>query len=354
MHDVASTRARAFTLVELLVVIAIIGVLVALLLPAVQASRESARRIHCVNNLKQVALSLQNHHDAKRRFPHGCYNLIDTYDHTPPPYGTIVCQPGVPGWSVGGSGPTPNRQDRRCWMQDAMAYSEDNALLMDFERFMKTSHSALFYPGKTGTVMPHLMCPSDPTSPKVQTWSGGFAPPANVQGTLLSQGFSGNYVVCTGNSYFNQGGVCNSMKLNGLMFPVSKVKIKDITDGLSKTAMISELVLTPDVTNDDVRGRYWNAAHGNVFFSTIFPPNDSSHPDRLRLMGTNPVPQAPGVAVAPSIGDYYVLARSMHPGGVNVAMADGSVQFVTNEIDPSIYLALGSRNIGELNNAAMP
>ena len=342
-----------FTLVELLIVVAIIGVLVALLLPAVQAAREAARRMHCTNNLKQIALSLHNHHDAKRRFPHGCYNLIDTYDKTPAPYGTIVCQSGVPGWSAG---PGPNRQDRRCWMQDSLAYSEYNTLVTDFEYFMKTNSvsSAYFFPSAPGETIPHLMCPSDPTNPKLQTWSGGFSPPLNVQGTLLSQGFSGNYVACTGNSYFNQGGVCNSMKLTGMMYPLSKVKMKDVTDGTSKTAMISELVLTPDVTNDDVRGRYWNAAHGNVFFSTIFPPNDSTKPDRLLLMSSKPVPEAPGIAVPGSVGDYYILARSTHPGGVNLAMADGSVHFMSDEIDPTVYRAFGSRSDGELTHTAIP
>lgn len=341
---------NGFTLVELLIVIAIIGVLIALLLPAVQASREAARRTQCINHLKQISLSLHNFHDAKKRFPHGCYNLIDTYDYTPPPHGTIICQPGVPGWTAGSG---PNRQDRRCWMQDAMAFSEDNALLASFEHFMKTNSvsSAYFFPKAPGIIIPHLMCPSDPTSPKLQTWSGGLSAPVNVSGSMLSQGFSGNYVVCTGNSYFNQGGVCNSMKLNGVMYPLSKVKLKDVADGTSKTAMISELVLTPDVTEDDVRGRYWNAAHGNVFFSTIFPPNDASNPDRLLLISSKPVPQAPGISTPRGVGNYFVLARSMHPGGVNMAMADGSVHFASSEIDADVYRAMGSRGGDEINSA---
>src|SRR5687768_12884624 len=87
---------RAFTLVELLVVIAIIGVLVAMLLPAVQAARESARRSACVNNMRQVALALISYHDAKGRFPHGTYNVMTVAPATPAPYS--------------------GRQDRRCWM----------------------------------------------------------------------------------------------------------------------------------------------------------------------------------------------------------------------------------------------
>jgi prepilin-type N-terminal cleavage/methylation domain-containing protein/prepilin-type processing-associated H-X9-DG protein len=336
---------RGFTLVELLVVIAIVGVLISILLPAVQAAREAARRGQCVNNMKQVALAMHNHHDAKRRFPHGMYNAVSMYNTTLRPYGTHDCSTN---WPHGTFVTAIDTQDRRCWMQDILPYVEESMLSIDFERFAKSGTSVLGYP-LGGTIMSVFMCPSDPANPKIVTAGGGGMSPVNLAGDAPGQGFSGNYIACGGDKYFNEAGPCGSTKLNGIFFSISKVKLKDVTDGASKTALLSELVLTPDILStvypygNDCRGRYWNAAHANTLFSTLYPPN-STHHDRITWVHAEQPPDL----VADDFGDnMYVIARSRHAGGANVTMADGSVHFIPDEVDENAYRALGSRGSAE-------
>ncbi len=313
-------RKIGFTLVELLVVIAVIAMLVTLLLPAVQAARESARKTQCVNNMRQVALALLNHHDSRGHFPHGNYNYIDGTDSTPEPYN--------------------NMQDRRCWFHETLPYLEEEALFHDFDTYMKTNRSALGYP-RLHTVVPSFMCASDPLGPKLHTFWGGF-------NGLPTQGFSGNFVGSAGDDYFNPTEVNGekiqpliaSSKLNGMLFAVSKIRIGQVLDGTSHTALVSEVILSPDIDSHDLRGRYYNPATGGVLFSTRIPPN-TLVPDRFNWCGRNPVPQAPCVW---SGTNMFLSARSYHPGGVNIAMVDCSVQFVTDGVDARAYKAAGSRN----------
>ncbi len=313
-------RTGGFTLVELLVVIAIIAMLVTLLLPAVQAARESARKTQCINNLRQISLALINHHDTREYFPHGNYNYIDSTFSTPPPYN--------------------NMQDRRCWFHETLPYIEESTLFADFDEFMETNPSALGYP-KLGTPVPTFMCPSDGLSPKLKTFWGGL-------NDLPTQGFSGNFVGNAGDDYFNPTEINgekvrspeSSSKLNGMLFAISKVRIGQITDGTSHTVLVSEIILSPDTDSHDIRGRYYNPAHGGVLFSTRIPPN-TLVPDRFNWCANHPVPKAPCVW---SGSNMFLSARSYHPGGVNMAMVDGSVRFVVDGVDALAYKAAGSRN----------
>ena len=304
---------RAFTLVELLVVIAIIGILVALLLPAVQSARESARRIQCTNHLKQLALALHNYHDTHRRFPAGQYIYID---HT-----------------------TPSDWERWSWFAGVLPFIEETALNDVYNEHLSKartgSYSYTNLPNKK-TVVKSFMCPSDPANPKTE----------NGSGSGNQQGFHGNYMLLGGNGYFNPSGFQSSADLNGLFYVNSKLTMADITDGTSNTLMGSEIILVADGAlgsgQEDTRGRYHNVRHAGALFSTKYPPN-TTQPDRFNYC-LNKVKKAPCVSTGTNV---IVSARSYHTNVVNAALADGSVSTLTNNISPTIYSALGSRNGAE-------
>jgi prepilin-type N-terminal cleavage/methylation domain-containing protein len=307
-------RARGFTLIELLVVIAIIAILIGLLLPAVQKVREAAARTKCANNIKQICVALHHYESAYGRFPHATYNLIDGTGWTPAPYNGTM--------------------DRRSWGQDILPYIEQGPLFTRFQTYMNTGASALGFP-ELGTVIPTLMCSSDPTSPKTFTYWGGFGTP--------TQGFSGNYVVNAGSTNFNDANGNGSDQLNGVMFALSKTQMSDITDGASNTALVSELILSPDTYGHDIRGRYYNPAHSGVAFTTRIPPN-TMVPDQFDWCSPQPVPRAPCIWTGANI---FVSTRSYHINGVNMGLADGSTRFITNSVNQAYYQSLGSRNGGE-------
>lgn len=316
---------RAFTLVELLAVIAIIGVLVALLLPAVQSARESARRASCSNNLKQLGLGLLNHVDARSVFPMGAQTWLDS------------SQPTANGVQYGGR--------RWSWFVYLLPYVEELSLYdaqwghyasQTWANGSGLSYSSL--PNKSLTVR-GFMCPSDPTNPKVQSQDG----PASSN----NQGFHGNYLLSAGSEAFGTTG-SESAQRNGIAFPLSAVAIKDVTDGLSKTLAGSEILLVPEPVGGgasaiDLRGRYHNNMHGGCSLSTLRQPNTTVS-DRLPYCSTA-LPQAP--CVRGSGINHVISARSYHLGGVGAVMADGAVRFVSNEITPQVWQAAGSRNGGE-------
>jgi len=309
----------------LLVVIGIIGILLAILLPAVQAARESARRTQCTNNSKQIAFALRLYHDTHRRFPSGQYIYLNSF--------------ADPSW-----------RDRRCWFHDVLAFMEQERLARTCAEFMANSppNESHQIPDRW-THIPSFMCPSDPAAGKNTTYSAATfsGAPYGDNPPEMSQGFHGNYVACAASTHFGPARLWgkDGGNLNGVFYPKSQTRLADILDGTSQTEMISEIVLVPDQTGwGDWRGRYYYASHGNVLFSTAETPN-TGVPDLQTGCFNHRF--APCTFLTGNMADVVVFARSMHPGGVNAAFSDGSVRFLTETIDEDVYRAFGSRSGGE-------
>jgi len=309
------TAPRGFTLVELLVVIAIIGVLVALLLPAIQAAREAARRTQCTNNLKQLGVAMHNYHDTHKVFPPGGFGS------------TIWSQP-----ANAGNADTGVSIARAGWMQVILPFIEQGTLHAQFVPYMDGSLgylSPLNWPG-AGELIPTLLCPSDAESGKNErlTDTTGLATPTCF----------GNYVVCQGSNSSSEG-----KNLNGMFFIRSRTNFSKIADGTSNTLMTSEVRLVAERpgsnidTSTDWRGMYYNIFGNTCWFTTQFPPN-TTQPDLVRRCVN--VPEAP--CIYTTSGSTRMFARSEHAAGVNVGLADASVRFVADSIDSTVYALLGS------------
>jgi len=307
----SNRRQNAFTLVELLVVIAIIGILVALLLPAIQSAREAARRTQCNNHFKQIALSLHNYHDTIGRLP----------------FATIC--------NINAAGPGQSSNSRQSWFHLILPFVEQATYYEEIRPRIETNQFPGGWPEAT-VVIETFMCPSDPVGPKT-----------------TNQGFHGNYVPCHGSSHTGSGdGITN-----GIFYPRSKTRLTDITDGTSNTVMLGEIRLQADGTAaegpgnvvcgspHDLRGRYHNTYHANATFTTMRSPNTPVGDATQYCAGTTKVPCR---ACVSSNGEIH--ARSWHAGGVQIALADASVRFITDNIDQTVFQAIGTRDGGEAVN----
>jgi len=313
----ATKQARGFTLVELLVVVFIIGLLVGLLLPAVQAAREAMRRSACADNIRQISLAVHNYHDANKKFPLG--QQVPLY-HLEFPGGT-----SSETWAAN------VLTDRRCWMHLICPFME---LTNVYDQIMTsvTLNNAWPFQLSVGTARyPAFMCPSDSNAGKISYYD------QSTNGKTSTRGFCGNYLACASSGSFGDSG--GGRDLNGLFFVKSKVKISDVTDGLSKTVMLAEGVVAPDpLSSIDLRGGYFNTQNGEPLVSTLYPPNTSMG-DGWYGFFSNWSPKAPTGGTS----RFVQYTRSWHTAGVNVAMADGSVRFVTDFVNAAIWTAAGTR-----------
>ena len=338
-----SSKRLGFTLVELLVVIAIIGVLVALLLLAVQAAREAARRTQCVNNLKQIGLALHNYHDV----------------HLVWPFGKGASYAGAPVYAR--------------WSAQALflPFLEQANLqgTIDFNSPPET-------PGMEGVInfMPAYQTPTRVNSVPSRTRVAGFLCPSDGASASSIWPGQNNYVGNQGSwlcdrsdSAAGANDVSPGETQPGMLYFLSKVRMADVLDGLSNTALFSEklrgngspnprtdLFVIPNQTSLDATyqtcrtlntatatpltskwGASWVMGENCcTLYNHVSPPNTTScagfpFPGSMTNMA---------MQVAPS---------SHHPGGVNMAMGDGSVRFCASTVDLAVWRAVGTRAGGE-------
>jgi prepilin-type N-terminal cleavage/methylation domain-containing protein len=299
-------RRSAFTLVELLVVIAIIGALVALLLPAVQAARESARRAHCINNLKQIGLALYQHHDTYGKFPPGWVQAPFTV-----PQGKIV---------DGGHGLFPF----------LLPYVEEQVLAAQYH-WDKRSQGPENQPVATSQLKV-LQCPS--AAP--DRWVTAVEDPGNYN--YGGRGASGDYagVRDIDTRLVDLGLVDQPANYEGVLTRGYLTRLRDITDGTSQTIMVTECAGRPELWQAGTPVADIYAPGGAWVGGTLILFQGSSPDGVLR----------PGPCAVNCTNKQE--AYSFHPAGVNAVFADGALHFVNANIDIRIFARLVTRAGGEV------
>ncbi|MFO0890736.1 MAG: DUF1559 domain-containing protein [Isosphaeraceae bacterium] len=303
---------RAFTLIELLVVIAIIGVLVALLLPAVQSAREAARRASCTNNLKQIGLAMHNYHSALDAFPPGYVSRTSDGKPQSPETG--------PGWG---------------WGTMILEQLEQRALFAaaNFSLPIAATGSLTV---RTGRLAVYL-CPSASGGPEGLVLypdgdPGGGRPIVADLSPAHYVGSAGQYD--PGNSAANN---------NGLFYRNSSIGQRDIRDGLSQTLMVGE-------RSPNVAEATWVGAIPGIGLCTNprWPIRDCEPANVMVLAHTGPSPDQAWVDVPNYKGAGADDFWSLHPGGANFLFSDGSVRFIKETVDPRIFSFLSTRAGGEV------
>ena len=326
-----SVKRRAFTLIELLVVIAIIAVLIALLLPAVQQARESARRTQCKNNLKQMGLSLHNYHDVYNRFPFG--------------------------WSQPGYKNTTGITMLLPYFDQGPLYNTLNFSL-PMGKWNNNTSSAITIPGPppaqniaaSRVKLSSLLCPTDNGNPYLGDDPTYYGCSTSGQSYLTSYGLS---VDQNPGDYYAGGGAdtntwgSKSVRARPLFGSDSNAGMRDIQDGSSNVVAVSETCLT--VYNGDPQT--WSCVEwvggGMVYFynggtSGNGKLNDWYAPASWQAWGGQaPSAGKPGTVIS------WGSPSSLHTGGVQVLLADGSVRFLSENLNITIvnnlaYIADGA------------
>ena len=327
MFRTLSTR-RAFTLIELLVVIAIIAILIALLVPAVQKVREAAARTQCVNNLKQLGIALQSYHDAYKEFPMGD-NAPGGINNAPRLTYVIYLYPFLD----------------QVPLYEAFHFTPVAPDTQTTPFFMVANNSTA--PTPLSALVNVFICPSDYG---VRTCGNGTADSAGVQYSWMT----GNYAAVFPGTK-NQDADVATMTTRTALGPNYQTKMVQITDGTSNTVLMTECLRSLGGGND-IRGAVWIDEPGCSFVYTQTPaaatgtytPNTSAN-DILYHCTSVPNANRPCVQDQ-TAGNESAAARSMHPGGVNVLLCDGTARFVANNVSPTIWADLATIAGGEVIN----
>ncbi len=347
--DLGASHNRGFTLVELLVVIAIIGVLVALLLPAIQAAREAARRMSCQNNLKQIGLAMLNYESANKVLP--------------------------PGTTAN----TPKDRNGLSWHADILPYAEFSSLGSEITARIKRE-TVVSTSGRGGPR------PEAPDVYDLDSVGLGFREPGEIEFSKVSisvykcpsdavryddlklvqgdQWESTNYSGIAGSAFarndtaqvLGNSGFTGPVNTDGCLYFDSKIKLKDVTDGTSNTFLVGERWyqtrswLTGGRASTDTSHLLYSVKNINA----DIPPNGQftagyyvSHV----LYGNDP-PLPPGGSATLGLNDLYWA--SFHPSGLNFLLVDGSIHFVSDDLDGNTWEAYGSRNGGETGVQSLP
>ena len=304
----------AFTLVELLVVIAIIGVLVALLLPAVQAAREAARRTQCTNNLKQIGIALHNYSDTLRTLPPGSI------------------------WSS--SAAPANANNRGPILLHILPFIEQRPLYDKFD-FSQPPEGQVV-PGSTtllaATVVKTYVCPSDKNynlfnGRAVHNYTASSGPTAHIDNSSCSCSASGSW-----NTYA-LAPYSNATNFAGPFTRLSTaIRLSEVTDGLSQTIFFGEVRRD---CSSHVRGGWLSSNNANGLTSTLIPINTNTCDDN-----------AANGCQRPCNWSTELGFKSLHPGGANFLLGDGAVKFFSQNIDHDNYQSLGGKSDGR--NALVP
>ena len=312
MHRMIGMDRRGFTLVELLVVIAIIGILIALLLPAVQSAREAARRLQCTNNLKQLALGMHTYESTHRTFPPGCLSINNLSWN-------CFLLPQIEQTSLHNQFKEYGTFNQGTYYGGTNNEGQNKANLLALYRI-----DAFTCPSSPNDTAAHPS--STPTNPERKTFTSHYY---GVSGPIGANPATGNEYRAAQTSH-KWGGFA----LQGMMQVDSATRMRDVTDGTSNTLLLGE------IANGD--GANWCRGVGLEGSLTGNP-----------LEGTGPMGMSScknvvnAINLPPTSVFNNFSFSSHHPGGVNFAKTDGSVDFVSENIDLGLYKALASRDGGE-------
>ena len=273
-----------FTLIELLVVIAIIGILVGILIPAVQAAREAARRTTCKNQLRQIGLALHSYHDARKSLPSG--------------------------WLGFDTAGMPNAQGERGWgwASRILPFLEEEPLAKSI-RFDRTITDPLNRAARE-TLLPVYLCPTDPAPSSI------FTLQREAGGQPIVDLSRANYVGVYGTRELEEFPDAG----DGVFFHNSRIRFKNIVDGLSKTFIVGE-----------------RSSHlGASTWVGVVPGAEES---MARIVGSGDLPPNPANLDSGHLDDF----SSAHPSGTHFLYADGAVNLIGDEIDPVVYRAMCTR-----------